>query len=174
MFFCVLLYIFMLFLSLKFPCNFFLYHLGSDLRALEIGRFFPIPVSLVLGSLSLHYPLWCWWLLSPFSNMHSDMVWLIVHSHVTWLWAEQTVPSLHDWCLLCSIKDFCFQLSPLLVALLLKGVMNIHCFDAFQHVFFMSSMQQDGTISKSLALYNMNIYLYCCTSSCPEVLVQGR
>lgn len=40
-FFCVLLYIFILFPSLKFPPNFFLYHLGSDLKALEVGRFFP-------------------------------------------------------------------------------------------------------------------------------------
>lgn len=54
MFFYVLLYNVLLFLSLEFSCNFFLYHLGSDLQALEVGGFFPIPVSLVLGSLSLY------------------------------------------------------------------------------------------------------------------------
>lgn len=53
MFFCVLLYIFMLLPSLKFPRNFLLCHLGSDLQAFEVGRFFPALVSLVLGSLSL-------------------------------------------------------------------------------------------------------------------------
>lgn len=130
MFFYVLLYIFLLFLSLEFPCNIFLYHLGSDPQALEVGRFFPIGFIILV-----YYPLCCWWLLCSFSNMHSDMVWFIVHSQVIWLWAEQTVSSLHNWCLLCSIKDFCSQLSPLLMALLLKGAMNIHCFDAFKHVF---------------------------------------
>lgn len=63
----------MLFPSLKFPCNFFLYHLGSDLQSLEVGRVFPIPVSLVLGSLSLH--------IIPFdaagSSVHSVMCILI-------------------------------------------------------------------------------------------------
>lgn len=39
-FMCVI-YIFMLFPSLKFPYGFFLYHLGIDLQSLEVGRFFP-------------------------------------------------------------------------------------------------------------------------------------
>ena len=101
---CVI-YIFMLFLSLRFLCGFFLYHLGIDLQSLEVGRFFPIPVSLCLGSLPLHWESSLMLVATLFDNTHSDMVLLIVHSHVTWLQAEQTVSSLHHRRLFCSIKD---------------------------------------------------------------------
>lgn len=94
MFSCALLYIFMMFPSLKFPCNFFLYHLSSDLQAFEVGRFFPVPASCefiicVLGT--------------PFdaggSSVHSItyiLYGLVNCTHVPWLWGEQTVLSLHD------------------------------------------------------------------------------
>lgn len=90
MFFCVLLYIFILFLSLKCPGNFFLYHLGSDLKALEVGRFFAnsskssftfiisaLGTLLDAGGFSVHSV-----------TCTLDTVWLIVQSHVTWLGAE--------------------------------------------------------------------------------------
>lgn len=71
--------------------------MGSDLPPLEAGRFFPSSSEFSFGFIISV-------LGTPFdaggssvhSDMHSGMVWLIVHSHVTWLWAGKTVSSLHN------------------------------------------------------------------------------
>lgn len=130
---------------------------------------------LIISTLGI---LWCWWLPRLFSNMHSDMVLLNIHSHVAWLQAEQTVSSLHHWYLPCSIKDFCFQLSPLLMALagergheysLVWCILSLFCSCPV-----CSRTVQFPNLLHFPTSEVMVLYLCDSTASCQQKLVQGR
>lgn len=171
------IYVFMLFPSLKFLYGFFCYHLGIGLQSLEAGRFFQWDW-VWAHYLCIGNPLWFQWLLHLFSNVHSDMVLLTVHSRVAWLQAEQTVSSLHHWCLLCSIKDFCFQLSPLLMALAGKRWHEYSLVWCILSLFCLCPVCCRTAQFPNLLHFPtsevMAFYLCGSTASCQQKIVRGR